>query len=203
MRLLRCSVRMPDKALGTERMGTLSEIFVATPAAAEKYGISSLVNPKVHHKKYAPFTAKGLTDLDLGYLWAAVEDEVWSTQTHKLEVCGSQEMNLKKWLESIGELETFTDLYSASSGGREPDWSRRASDFALYRFPDEYVGLLAELAAEDDKQIATRWRSRLNRNGGSQLSQSQARNVIIALANFAEQVLASRKRKALYLWTSL
>jgi hypothetical protein len=184
-------------------MGALSEIFVATPAAAKKYGLSSLVNQKVHYGKYAPFTARGLTDLDLGYLWAAVEGEVWSTENHQLEACGSERMNLKKWLDSIGELETFTDLYSASSGGRMPDWSQRASDSALYRFPDEYVSLLAELAAEDDKQIATRWRSRLKRNGGSQLSQTQARNVIIALANFAEQVLASRKRKALYLWTSL
>ena len=122
---------------------------------------------------------------------------------HMLEPCGSDEMNLKEWLEGIGELKSFTDLFSASSRGQKPDWSKRDSDSALYRFPDEYVSLLAELAGEDERQVASKWRSRLKRNLGSELSETQARSIIIALANFAVKVRASKGRKSLYLWTSL
>ena len=120
-----------------------------------------------------------------------------------LEPCGSEERNLKEWLESIGELQSFTDLFSAASKGQKPDWSKRDSDSALYRFPDEYVCLLADLAGNDERHAAIKWRSRLKRNFRSQISETQARNIVITFANFAEAVLSSKKRKSLYVWTSL
>ena len=183
-------------------MGTLAEVFVATPAAAKQYGISSLIDPKAHRKKYAPYTARGLTDLELSHLWSILGEEAWDREHHMLEPCGSEEMNWKEWLEGIGELQSFTDLFLAASG-KKPDWSKRDSDSALYRFPDEYVSLLADLAGSDEKPVATKWRSRLKRNFRSQLSETQARNVVIALANFAQAVVFSKKRKKLYVWTTL
>jgi hypothetical protein len=184
-------------------MGALAEVFVATPSAAKQYGISFVIDPKAHRKKYAPYTARGLSALELSHLWSIIAEEAWHREHHVLEHCGSQEMNLKGWLERIGELQSFTDLFSAASRGQKPDWSKRDSEFALYRFPDEYVSLLADLAGVDERQVAVKWRSRLKRNFRSQLSETQARNVVIALANFAETVLASKKRKGLYVWTSL
>ena len=184
-------------------MVALAEVFVATPSAAKRFGVSSLIDPRARRKKYAPYTARGLTDLELSHLWSILAEEAWNREHHMLEPVGSEEMNLKEWLEGIGELQSFTALFSASSGGRKPDWSKRDSDSALYRFPDEYVSLLADLVGVDEKQVAAKWRSRLKRIFRSQLSETQARNVVIALANFAEAVLASKKRKSLYLWTSL
>ena len=184
-------------------MSTLADLFVATPSAAKQYGISSLIDRKAHHGKFAPFIVRGLGDLEVSHLWSILAEESWSREHHELEYCGSVEMNLNGYLESIGQLKEFHELCSIASGGRSPDWSQRDSDSALFRFPREYVTLLAELWGKDERQVAIKWRSRLKRKFRSQLSETQARNVVIALANFAENVLASKGRKSLYLWTSL
>ena len=83
-------------------MGALADFFVATPSAAKQYGVSSLIKSKAHRRKYGQFSARGLTALELSYLWSILGEERWNDEHHKLELCSSDEINLKQWLESMG-----------------------------------------------------------------------------------------------------
>ena len=78
-------------------MGILSDLFVATPAAANDYAASILRGRAVHTAKYHPAEYKGLTTLEFGMLWALIEGAEWEIDKHMLEEVSYGEGN-GSWL---------------------------------------------------------------------------------------------------------